>query len=570
MGNKIITEEDFWICTGGAVPAPFQTTQLSTKKASGHKYITVEDKSTLSWIDFGCRKLMLIMAIIAAVVVVAVVATGGAALAVVVAAGAAAGAAGAAYGAVLGALICGQKAAVARKWLNSKRDLIIQGQKAITGDHVMTCAVFGETITFAPQIKNWWQAISLGTANYISGIMEGMLAGGAIGLGGGLLAGGGSAFAAGGLRGLGQAALTALRSMPKNLLANVVSSFGKAGLAMRGLEGATNVLSSYGSTGRAGVGDFVSGVFGEEVDAYNAVRNIATGNGTWQDAANLAMLFAPDGGKADANTPTNTPTPDADAPTDAPAPDAPPTPEQTDDASTTVAATPAATTPAAAAEFDAFEGGPATPTPTTKPDAATIRENVLRNIEASRRAREASNFGKPAETPAQRTERLRQESIARDRDEITRLSNARDIDGARRILEPYVRARDIDAIIARLDVTSPKDGAVFWSGDKDAAGEFARQRGGVTLETTAGGRVVDNWDLLNESLPWDSGGSDFWGNLSEKYSNGATGIVNVVQTPEKAAQGGGYTWKNREQPVLERLQERGIVTDIIFNVLPPK
>ena len=167
-----------------------------------------------------------------------------------------------------------------------------------------------------------------------------------------------------------------------------------------------------------------------------------------------------------------------------------------------------------------------------------------------------------------REEALR--NISEDRENITRLSDAGDIQGARDILEPHVKAGDINGIIDRLDVSSPKDGAVFWSGDKAAAGEFARQRGGVTLETTSGGRVVDDWGTLNDNLPWDNGGKDFWGGLSDKYSRGASGEVNVVQTAEKAAQGGGYTWKNVEQPILERLQEQGVVTDINTHVLPPK
>src|SRR5262245_62801337 len=97
MGNKIITEKDFWICAQGTTPAQLQSRQNPqlVKKESGHKYITVADTATSSWIDFGCKKLMLIMAILAAVVVVFVVATGGAGLAALIAAGALAGAAGA-------------------------------------------------------------------------------------------------------------------------------------------------------------------------------------------------------------------------------------------------------------------------------------------------------------------------------------------------------------------------------------------------------------------------------------------------------------------------------------------
>ena len=67
MGNKIITEKDFWMCTGGNMPAQLQSTQLSTKKKDGKKYITLSDTATSSMMDFGCNKLMLIMAIVAPV-----------------------------------------------------------------------------------------------------------------------------------------------------------------------------------------------------------------------------------------------------------------------------------------------------------------------------------------------------------------------------------------------------------------------------------------------------------------------------------------------------------------------
>lgn len=275
MGNKIITEEDFWICTGGAVPAQLQTTQLSTKQVSKHKYITVNDKATSSWIDFGCKKLMLIMAILAAVIAVAIVATGGAALAVIVAAGVAAGAAGAAFGAVLGALICGQKAAPARVWNQSKSDLIIQGFPAITGDHTMTCRLFGETIRFAPNIKNWWQAIALGGLNYLTGIVEGGLVGGLIGLGGGLLSG---------------AATLGIPTL-SSIAGNVAASFGAVGLPIRALFGADKAANEWA------VGDinsaseiatsFADGAVPEAGSAYR----IATGQAQGSDAMLLLYLL---------------------------------------------------------------------------------------------------------------------------------------------------------------------------------------------------------------------------------------------------------------------------------------
>lgn len=279
MGNKIITEKDFWICSGGTTPAQFQSTQLSTKKESGHKYITVADKATSSWIDFGCRKLMLIMAILAAVIVVVVVATGGAALGALIAAGAIAGAAGAAFGAVVGALICGQKAAAARKWLSSKSDLIIQGQQAITGDHKMKCMIFGEEIIFAPEIKNWWQAISLGAANYLGGILEGMMYGAAIGATGGILGGGRAALSQFGFSNIGR---------------NWLASWGKLGLGLRGAVTTQSVLGEYGQTGQVSAGNTIyHGVFGMETGTVESAKNIFTGNGSMTDVIGLALWFTP-------------------------------------------------------------------------------------------------------------------------------------------------------------------------------------------------------------------------------------------------------------------------------------
>ncbi|KIO78300.1 hypothetical protein TH53_04625 [Pedobacter lusitanus] len=319
MGHKRITEKDFWVCTEGNMPAQLQSTQTTTKKSSGEKYITIKDTSTSSWIDFSCRKAMLIYAIIAAAVVVIAamtVATGGAAL---IALGALAGLAGAAWGAVVGALLCGQTAAKGRKWVEVPKSKMtaIQGVRQITGDCTMTCMV-GGVISFKPEIKNWSQAVSLGAANYIGGLMEGMMAGAAIGMGGAALSGGAGAFGAGGMRGLGQAALQFAKSAPINVLRNIGASFGYAGagastsavyttaaaaIGLRGLTSAQAGLQHYGSTGESGWGAAGKGVFGMETGMYHSVNNLTTFHnpetgafewqGTWQDVAGLALLLSP-------------------------------------------------------------------------------------------------------------------------------------------------------------------------------------------------------------------------------------------------------------------------------------
>lgn len=291
MGAKIITEKDFWQCSGGLMPAPMQTTQLVAKKKDGHKYITINDKSTQSFVDFACKKLMWLMALVVAIVAVCVVATGGAAL---IAIGAIAGAAGAAFGAVLGSLICGQKAAMARHWIEQKNNFKILGIPTVTGQNKMVCSIFNEEITFAPNIKSWWQAVALGAANFVGGVLQGAMVGAAVGGGAALLQGGMAALAEGGLSGLGRGALSLARTLPGNLAGNVVGSWTTGlGLGLRGVMGAQSVAQSYGETGQAGAGDFVSGAVGMETGTAQSVQHIVTGQGTVSDYTGLALWLAP-------------------------------------------------------------------------------------------------------------------------------------------------------------------------------------------------------------------------------------------------------------------------------------
>ncbi|OCA77129.1 hypothetical protein BBI01_01310 [Chryseobacterium artocarpi] len=299
MGNKIITEKDFWVCSGGLMPTQFQSTQPSTKRKDGAKYITKVDTATVSFADFSCRKLMLIMAILAALVAVATVATGGAAL---IAIGAIAGAAGAAFGAVLGSLLCGQMVAKVRKWDAGKENLVIMGIPAITGDHQMTCPLFGDKILFAPEIKTWGQAIAKGGANLIGGIMEGMMAGALIGVGGAVIGGGRAALTSGGMRGLGQAGLNFLKSAPSNIMSN----FGQGvlnGVGFKAIDGATAWLNKYGDTGGASFEDFKNGYRDSAFGDAKAINNIVNTGGKMQDWVAVAMLLtpAPKGGRGTNN-----------------------------------------------------------------------------------------------------------------------------------------------------------------------------------------------------------------------------------------------------------------------------
>lgn len=205
MGNKIITEKDFWMCSSGAMPAQLQGTRKSNMKSSGEVYITVADTATSSWIDFGCTKNMLLAALITAVVVivvvVAIVGTGGVAaigLLGMMAIGAGAGVTAGVIAAIDGALTCGQKNATARTWDGSKDDFLCTNTPAITGNRTMACSV-GGVVKFAPEIKSWMGALALGGFNYVTQLAGCALGGAGIGAGGFLaagLAGGSLAIAA--------------------------------------------------------------------------------------------------------------------------------------------------------------------------------------------------------------------------------------------------------------------------------------------------------------------------------------------------------------------------------------
>jgi len=131
-------------------------------------------------------------------------------------------------------------------------------------------------------------------------LMEGMMAGAAVGMGGAAFSGGASAFATGGMRGVGQAAWQFAKTMPKNFYVNALESVSKFGLTLRGVMGAQNVAATYGNTGEASVGDFARGTVAMETGAYDSFQNIRNGNGTWQDYVGMAMMVAPVGqGKRD-------------------------------------------------------------------------------------------------------------------------------------------------------------------------------------------------------------------------------------------------------------------------------
>ncbi|GAB2700564.1 hypothetical protein GCM10027037_26750 [Mucilaginibacter koreensis] len=271
--SKFLNESDFFMCSGGMMPARMKSSQVVVSKKNEVKYIRIVDVQTTSFGDFVCKKLMLLMAVAAVLFALLCAVTGGAALI-------AAAAIGGAVGAAAGALICGYKAAAARKWLMPKEQVYIAGQKALTDSSYMVCMAVGtEQIRLAPHIKNWWQALAVGVTNFAGEMFKCIMVG---------------AAAAGGLVILTEGIGAFLSNAAANYLLTLTSA---SGLALRGglgvMEGVQDKYVKGESTADAFTHGFGSAVFGLEQGTMQSMGNIVTGQGRPEDFAGLLAWGAP-------------------------------------------------------------------------------------------------------------------------------------------------------------------------------------------------------------------------------------------------------------------------------------
>ena len=115
-----------------------------------------------------------------------------------------------------------------------------------------------------------------------------------------------------------------------------------------------------------------------------------------------------------------------------------------------------------------------------------------------------------------------------------------------------MRNGDYAKMATYFDTSSPVDGAVFWSGNKEGAAAYANTIGGTIMEQTPGGQVFDNWRGLGGMYPeWDTptnlAQKPIWDALSSQYANGAEGIATYVH-PDGYV---GKVWSDIEKPILE-------------------
>ena len=115
-----------------------------------------------------------------------------------------------------------------------------------------------------------------------------------------------------------------------------------------------------------------------------------------------------------------------------------------------------------------------------------------------------------------------------------------------------MRGGNYTKMASYFDTSSPVDGAVFWSGNKEGAATYANSIGGTIMEQTPGGQVFDNWRELVVMYPeWDTSTNlarkPIWDALSSQYANGAEGIATYAH-PDGYE---GKVWSIIEKPILE-------------------
>ena len=138
-----------------------------------------------------------------------------------------------------------------------------------------------------------------------------------------------------------------------------------------------------------------------------------------------------------------------------------------------------------------------------------------------------------------------------------------------------MRTGDYEKMASYFDTSSPENGAVFWSGNKEGAAAYANGIGGTIMEQTPGGQVFDNWEALRRRYPeWDTktalDQSPIWKALSAQYAREASGEVTYVHIIKDGEPYYGRVWKKIEEPILTQNLWNGKVTDISEVIIDAK
>ena len=167
----------YFTCSSGITPAQMYPHQAIAKTGEKHYYLIVHDTATQSKIDFTCRWTTVLAVAVAAICVL----SGGTALVVIIGAIAAAAVAGL----MMGMGLCGGLMAPGRKWVGYSKlnEYGVKGAFSLTSKCQMVCPI-GGVITYAPGITSTWQAAVYSARNWGMAVLEGVIWGAIVNVGG--------------------------------------------------------------------------------------------------------------------------------------------------------------------------------------------------------------------------------------------------------------------------------------------------------------------------------------------------------------------------------------------------
>jgi uncharacterized Zn-binding protein involved in type VI secretion len=105
-------------------------------------------------------------------------------------------------------------------------------------------------------------------------------------------------------------------------------------------------------------------------------------------------------------------------------------------------------------------------------------------------------------------------------------------------------------LVEKLDVSSPKDKAVFYSGPgmRDAASAAASGKGLSTIESLPDGKWLDSLQLFDKEALGPDSAYQVWDRMSERYAGAASGEVHCfVNNPSPRS-----TFLRKELPALQK------------------
>jgi uncharacterized Zn-binding protein involved in type VI secretion len=117
-------------------------------------------------------------------------------------------------------------------------------------------------------------------------------------------------------------------------------------------------------------------------------------------------------------------------------------------------------------------------------------------------------------------------------------------------------------VVEKLDLTTPKDSAIFYSGDgmSDAATALAKAKGLSTIESPPDGAWLNELRLGNDDVLGRKSARQVWSRASERYAESASGEVKVLLNNPKP----DSIFLTKELPALAK---NSSVTRIVY--VPP-